>query len=202
MNKNSYVYSKANGLLKMEAKALHYKRYIELGFFHRNEIDNYDEESIYFIAQTNDQKKVVGVTRLIRKQLDQLPTIRNFIIYDAELELLKKVETACLVEVSAFTKVPRHNVGLGLIRTIMQYSLENQIEVWICCVDQRVFRYINRLFDYPFQIIGEPKIYLGSNSMPCMFPIKDGLQHIKEKKYQMYKFLMTSDKNVKKGVLS
>jgi N-acyl-L-homoserine lactone synthetase len=198
---NLYVYSKAVGHLREEAIALHYQRYKEVGFLKQNEIDPYEKDSIYFIAETMEQNKVVGVTRLITKKLEELPTITNFSIFDLELVKLAKLDNSRLVEVSAFTKMPQHDVGMGLIRTIMQYSVEQNIENWLCCIDERVYNYLNRMFSFPFQVIGEPKVYLGSTSIPCLFPINEGLQHIKEKKYRLYEFLMTREHNQIGGIL-
>ncbi|WP_088101964.1 N-acyl amino acid synthase FeeM domain-containing protein [Halalkalibacter urbisdiaboli] len=190
-NLDRYVYSKAEGEVREEAISLHYNRYKELGFFKNNEIDEYEPYSTYFVAETQEKDQVVGVTRLVFMDLMSLPTIKNFEINDISLQKLRNFEKNTLAELSALTKAPQHDVGLGLIRSAVQYSLEANIECWVCCIDERVFNYLNRIFKFPFQIIGEPKIYLGSKTIPCIFNLTEGLPLLKEKKYSIYEFLVT-----------
>ncbi|WP_100407379.1 N-acyl amino acid synthase FeeM domain-containing protein [Bacillus solitudinis] len=196
-----YFYSKAEGEVRNEAITLHYKRYEEVGFFKNNEVDPYVQDSTYFIAETPELDKVVGVTRLIMTEVDKLPTIANFSIFDIEMSKILKLDKNQIAEVSAFTKMPQHDVGLGMIRTIIHYSQDSNVKYWICCIDQRVYNYFKRMFKFPFRVIGEPKVYLGSTSVPCLLDINESLLTLKDKRYPLYEYLITPQTSIMAGVV-
>ena len=185
-----YKFSIASSTDREKAIMLHRKRYSEVGFMLENEEDPYETDSVYFVAQNpNQEQSIVGVTRLIFKPLMELPTLEHFSIYDLELQKLRKLDHNCYAEVSAFTKMPQHEVGMDIIRTVFQYSLQQGITHWICCIDQRVFNYLNRIFGPVFKLIGEPKVYLGSVTIPCVLDIPAGTPILKNTKPKLYEFL-------------
>jgi len=189
----NYHFGMAQGSTRERAILLHHQRYEEVGFFTSDEEDPYEKLSKYFIVQTSDQS-VVGVTRLIYSHLEDLPTVKNFTIYDIMRAKLNQIETNRIAEISAFTKMPAHDVGIGLIKTVLQYSLETGLTHWICCIDQRVYNYMHRMFKFPFQIIGEPKVYLGSVTVPCILNLKECLSNLKERRSTLYEYFMQEEK--------
>lgn len=195
IDEEGYYFKLAEGSLFKEAMALHYQRYQEVGFIKGNEDDPYVDSSKYFVVQTADTQEVVGVTRLIFNSLEELPTIRYFDIFEEQMNKLALLDSGKYAEVSAFTKMPKHDVGLGLIRTIFNYSMETELSHWVCCVDERVYRYLNRIFKFPFEVIGEPTVYLGSKSIPCMLDLSECLMALKEKRKPLYDYLMESENN-------
>ena len=90
---------------------------------------------------------------------------------------------------SAFTKLPKHEVGLHLIRTTLRYSYQNGITHWVACIDERVYRYLNRVFGSIFKGIGIPKEYLGSISVPCIVDIPLAMEQIKIQRPRLFRFL-------------
>lgn len=201
IDEEGYYFKLAEGSLFKEAMALHYQRYQEVGFIKEDEDDSYVDSSKYFVVQTADTQEVVGVTRLIFNSLEELPTIRYFDIFEEQMEKLLLLDSSKYAEVSAFTKMPKHDVGLGLIRTIFNYSMETDLSHWVCCVDERVYRYLNRIFKFPFEVIGEPTVYLGSKSIPCMLDLSECLMALKEKRKPLYDYLMESEnKTLREGV--
>ncbi|WP_256758859.1 hypothetical protein [Cohnella sp. WQ 127256] len=190
-NDLAYVYSIARGKMREMAVNLHVERYLEVGFFHKNEVDPYQDDAVYFTAaHAFHSEEVVGVTRLIFGKLDQLPTLKNFNIYDLEKMRLQQLESFRYAELSAFTKLPAHDVALGLIKTVFQYSEQVGITHWICCVDERVYNYMNRVFKFPFRTIGESKVYLGSKSIPCVLNLEEILSTIKEARFPLYEYFV------------
>jgi hypothetical protein len=187
---SSYVYSIARGQLREKAIKLHMERYLEVGFIKKDETDPYQNGAVYFTAESIETEEAVGVTRLIFEKLDELPTLTNFSIYDLEKARLDQLESHRYAEFSAFTKQPAHNVALGLVKTVFQYSEQVGISHWICCVDERVFNYMNRVFKYPFHIIGEPKVYMGSKSIPCVMILDEILATIKEARVPLYEYFV------------
>jgi N-acyl-L-homoserine lactone synthetase len=195
----SYVYKIAHGKLRVDAIRLHRKRYVEVGFMKRNEEDLYVRDAIYFVAQSLGE--VVGTTRLIFKPMDELPTIKNFQIYKFDKIMLSQLDRQKYVEISAFTKEQQHNVALGLIQIALQYSITNGISHWICCIDERVYNYMRRIFHFPFKVIGIEKVYLGSVTVPCALNLMECLTILKEKKYALYHFLQPDIEEKKEVIL-
>jgi len=189
-NESNYLFSVAKGGLREKAVQLHVERYLEVGFFREGEPDPYQADSVYFTAQSATDGSVVGVTRLIFGKLEQLPTLLHFQTYDLEKARLQQLDAIRYAELSAFTKLPAHDVALGLIKTVFQYSEQVGITHWICCVDERVYNYMNRVFKFPFRLIGEPKVYLGSRSIPCVLILDDILTTIRTERPPLYEYFV------------
>lgn len=189
-SENNYSYSLAKGNLREEAIRLHHQRYMEVGFFSQNEMDPYEGVSEYFVAQTEDLDSVVGVTRLIFDKIDELPTITNFKIYDIERARLNQLTKGQFAEFSAFTKMQNHDVGMGLIKSVLEYSSNQNMTHWVCCLDQRVYNYIHRMFKFPFRVVGESKVYLGSTTIPCSLNLSECLSTLKELRPALYDYLV------------
>ncbi len=196
-----YSFRTASDALREKAIALHHQRYCEVGYFEINEQDKYQNDSVYFIAQIPELQKIVGVIRLIFKGLDELPTIKHFEIYDIEKARLSQLESYQYGEISAFTKLCEHDVGLGLIRTVLQYSLKQGITHWVCCIDERVYKYMHRMFKFPFKTIGISKVYLGSVSIPCVLDLSECLDTLFETRRQLYQYLVSFEQNNEVGVV-
>lgn len=191
---NLYSYHVATDELRERAIELHYQRYLEVGFFTEEEEDPFQKDSVYFAAIFKEENKVVGVNRLIFKPMNELPTLKEFSIYDIERRKLKHLEPFRYAEMSALTKVPQHDCTLGMLRTTIQYSYERGITHWFCSLDERVYRYMIRMFNFPFQKIGEPKIYLGSNTIPCILDLKEARMVVKETRLKLYEYFFTPNK--------
>lgn len=189
-NDQNYVFKTASGELRQKAVQLHVERYVEVGFFNEGEHDPYQAGAVYFTAQPAHAQSVVGVTRLIFDKMDKLPTLQNFNIYDIERARLMQLDAIRYAELSAFTKLPAHDVSVGLLKTALQYSLDIGLTHWVCCVDERVYQYMNRIFKFPFRTIGEPRVYLGSNTIPCVLILEDALTNIKQERLPLYQYLM------------
>jgi N-acyl-L-homoserine lactone synthetase len=195
-SENHYHFGVALTKIREEAIQLHRRRYLEVGFFQKGEKDLYEQDSLYFVARETTLNQVVGVTRLIFKPIEQLPTIKNFEIYEFDLVQVTKLEKSQLAEMSAFTKLPKHEVGVHLIRTIFHYSKQQGITHWIACIDDRVFRYLNRIFSSIFKEIGVPKVYLGSVTVPCLVDLPKAMKQIKEQRPKLYEFLKGENEQV------
>lgn len=195
----AYHYCQAEGYMRSKAIELHHQRYQEVGFLRQDEDDPYIDASTYFIVQTPDMEEVVGVTRLIFSPLDDLPTMKHFTIYDIDKMKIAGLERTKYAEISAFTKMPKHDVVLGLIRTVLNYSLSNGLTHWVCCIDERVYRYMHRIFKFPFEVIGDPNVYLGSKTIPCVLNLEQCLDTLKEKRRKLYDYFMENEDNLMEG---
>lgn len=191
MSKNDslYSYQLASNELRDKAIELHLTRYIDVGFLKKGEQDPYQEESVYFAAVCKADNAVVGVNRLIFRPMDELPAMREFAIYDIEKLKLKQLDSHRYAEMSALTKLPNHDCTLGMLRTTLQYSLERKMTHLFCSLDERVHKFMIRMFHFPFHQIGEPKVYLGSNTIPCILDLVELAQVLKESKRKLYEYL-------------
>lgn len=184
---NGYYFGQAGEMEKKEAVELHHKRYEEVGFFRKNEADPYEKKSTYFVARKADGA-VTGVTRLIFDKLDQLPTFQHFDIFDLDRARMSQLKPGMFAEVSAFTKQPQHDVGVGLLKAIYQYSLKKNVTHWVCCMDERVYNYMQRMFFASFRVIGESKVYLGSRTIPCVMNLPESAVHVQGRRKQLYDY--------------
>ena len=193
-NVNDYNFHVASNQLLQKAIQLHYDRYVEVGFFQKGESDPYQDVSTYFAAVYTEDESVVGVSRLIFKPMDELPAMKEFEIYDIDRARLKQWDRDRVryAEMSALTKLPGHECTLGVLRTALQYSLERGTYQWFCSLDERVHNYMKRMFGFPFRIIGEPRVYLGSKTIPCTLDLLETREVLKEKRYKLFDYLYTS----------
>jgi len=190
-NQIRYRYSLAQGPLREKAIRLHHQRYEEVGFFKKNETDPYEQASTYFAALIENE--VVGVTRLIFDKLEELPTMKNFKIYDIERAKLNQLDRRRFAEISAFTKMPAHDVSAGLIKTVLQYSLDIGLTHWICCIDERVYNYMYRMVKFPFKEIGVRQVYLGSVTIPCVLNLSEFLANLKVHRPSLFQYFTQQD---------
>ncbi len=197
MNMQSkYQFGIASDDVRKKAIKLHRQRYSEVGFLGETENDPYEANSIYFVAQEQESSQIVGVTRLIFKELKSLPTFEHFTIYDIDRIKLQRLDKNCYAEISAFTKLQKHEVGMEIIQTVFQYSLRYGVTHWICCIDERVYNYLTRIFGPVFKMIGEPKVYLGSMTIPCVLDIPAGKTVFKEMRPKLYEYLFIHQKQI------
>lgn len=114
---NQYHFGPASNKAREEAIALHRMRYEELGFFKNGEEDPYEKDSLYFVGQETTFNQVVGVTRLIFKPMDQLPTIKSFEIYDIDYTKLLKLENHRYVPLQNCQSMKSEFILLGRLYT-------------------------------------------------------------------------------------
>lgn len=185
---DNYSYFLATGKSKEVAIKLHHERYIDLGFFTKNEVDPYESMSTYFaVSEGHPSNNIVGVSRLISApSVMGLPTIKNFDVKSNVVDHLLGLDQSSVVEYSAFTKLPNHNVGIGLIVECFRYSMDNNCGHWLCCLDDRVYNYLHRVFKVPFDVIGTPKVYLGSNTIPCYIDLYTYQESVKDVNKRIY----------------
>jgi hypothetical protein len=78
-----------------------------------------------------------------------------------------------------------------LIKAIFTYSEVRGITHWICCVDERVYNYMNRVFKFPFRVIGDARVYLGSTTIPCVLNLQEILDSIAVKRPSLFEYFVT-----------
>jgi N-acyl-L-homoserine lactone synthetase len=127
---------------------------------------------------------------LIFEKIDELPTMKNFKIYDIERARMNQLDKNCFAEFSAFTKLQNHDVGMGLIKSVLEYSFQHNLTHWVCCLDQRVYNYMHRMFKFPFRVVGETQVYLGSTTIPCILNLAECLSTLKELRPALYDYLV------------
>jgi N-acyl-L-homoserine lactone synthetase len=193
-------YDAGHGMRREQAVRLHHARYEEVGFFAPDENDPYEPTSTYFVAESLESNQIVGVTRLIFEKMEELPTMKFFTIYDIERAKLQVLDKRRYAEISAFTKMPQHDVALGLIRAVLQYSTQFGLTHWICCLDERVYNYMHRMFKFPFKVIGVPQVYLGSKTIPCSLNLAECLATLQMHRPALHEYLTLYSESKKEVV--
>ncbi|WP_409290232.1 hypothetical protein [Peribacillus sp. SCS-37] len=190
---DDYVYRLAEGELREKSIAFHWTRYLELGFFNRDSQDFYYKESIYFAAISASDSQLAGVGRLIRKPVCELPVYTEFLLSEEGRTYIANLPSGSCAELSALAKLPQHDCTVGIIKACLHYSLSHGIEYWLCAIDERVYHLMCRIFHSPFEVLGEPAVYLGTRTIPAVIPLHSGLAALRQNKEQLYSYLLQPD---------
>ncbi len=158
------------------------------------ERDEYDAlQSIAFLAK-DAEDNVIGTSRLILKGSIPLPVERHFDLYPArKLNVIWGDGSSC-AEASRFI-VPRHpvyknhEITLSLVGKMVGACMEHDISCMLMSADYRFYRLL-RMIGLPLYQIGEPKLYLGSETIPGVLPLARLESETKYRKPQLYASLM------------
>jgi N-acyl-L-homoserine lactone synthetase len=154
------------------------------------ERDEYDSmQSIAFLAKDKNDN-VIGTSRLILKGDILLPIERHFELYPAQK--LKDIlgDGSSYAEASRFI-VPKHHIyknheiTLTLISRMIQMCVERSIGSMLMSADYRFYRLL-RILGLPLCQIGEPKVYLGSETIPGVLPLARLESETKYRKPKLY----------------
>jgi len=141
---------------------LRYKVYVsELGygnekfFSEEKEYDEYDSggKCVYFLAALD--KEIIGTARLVLD--DPLPVEKDYFLFQEPL-VIKGIPKNKIAEVSRVISrpskflFPRHFVILGLFDSMLQYCLENDIEVGYAAIEEPFKLKLEKL-KIPFYLI-------------------------------------------------
>jgi N-acyl-L-homoserine lactone synthetase len=132
--------------------------------------------------------EVLGTVRLIKHSKAGFPIENNF-----ELEELPFVQVPRneIVEISRLA--PKNTISvkgevlIGLIKTIYNYSINYSIYHWYLAADMRIFKYLSH-FGFVLTPLGEPKIYMGSLTIPAYVEIRAGMKYLKQINPKLYAF--------------
>ncbi|WP_409295253.1 hypothetical protein V1498_18425 [Peribacillus sp. SCS-26] len=188
-----YVYRQAEGELRDKSIAFHWEKYGELGFFNGKDQDFHHKESTYFAAVLAADSQLAGVGRLIRKPVCELPVYTEFLLSEEGRTYIASLPSGSCAELSALAKLPQHDCTIGIIKACLHFSLFHGIEHWLCAIDERVYHLMCRIFHSPFEILGEPAVYLGTRTIPAVIPLHSGLAMLRQHKEQLYSYLLQPD---------
>lgn len=158
------------------------------------ESDEYDAlQSIAFLAKDTDDN-LIGTSRLILKGSIPLPVERHFNLYPAHrLDVIMGERSSC-AEASRFI-VPKHpiyknhEITLSLVGKMVGACMEHNISCMLMSADNRFYRLL-RMLGLPLYQIGEPKFYLGSQTIPGVLPLGRLESETKYRRPQLYASLM------------
>ena len=175
----SYRFIQAETDLRSQAIALHRQRYMDIGFMPRDFQDPYEETALYFVAWQREQRRVIGVCRLLRQELGMLPTFAHFTLFEHEREALGQLKPGTYTELGALTKLPDHpDVTPGLIAAALTHASAQRMTQLLCCIDQRLFHALATHLALPFRIIGQERLFHGSIKVPCALSISETLERL------------------------
>ena len=132
----------------------------------------------------------IGTIRFIITQNENdLPTIRDFKV--KKVRERKKIMEVTLLTVTKrfrrFYSIP----SLMLMRKMYQFAKEKEIERIIVAADKRLFYLLTRKIRFPFQQIGEAKMYEGSLTYPACLVLNEAEKILKGNNPDLYRFFTT-----------
>lgn len=161
------------------------------------EQDEYDDmQSMTFVA-LDDIGNCVGTSRLIFPGAISLPIETHFTLYPKEFIEAIYGTLRHYVEVSRFI-VPenqflkRHEITLMLCRAMIHMSIKMRVSHMLMSADYRFFRLL-RILGFQLAEIGEPTFYMGSKTIPGILPLENLLPVLKERKPDLYEYLLAGD---------
>lgn len=166
-------------------KRLWYESWLEKGYYDfpeqpLEEFGAYDHLSVDFLV------KFLGLipcatVRIIKDSKDlPLIVLRDFSILEKPWKDESGVREVTLLSVKkSFRGRLRNLVLLVLLRMVIKYGIENELEGIVAAVDKR-FYILLRVVGIPFRPIGEEKFYQGSVTIP-VFVGREDLSKIREK---------------------
>jgi len=154
------------GELRRRSITLHRRRYDALGYLDLPEPDPYENSSTY-IAATDGFGDIVGVTRLIHLPLEKLPSVACFSIQQEQLDRFRELDEHSYAEIGALVSKPGKHTLLPLVKAAHNHSMLNRMVHWFCCIVYRVHKYLEQRLRISFEVIGTPRMYLGSLTTPC-----------------------------------
>jgi len=165
------------------------------------EWDEYDvKQSIIFLV-VDDFGNTIGTSRIILPGDIPLPIERHFDLYpmDQIEKLHGKIEYG--VEISRFI-VPQnstfknHEITQMLCMAMLNTLLRMETSHAFISADYRFFRLLNILGIY-FVYIGEPKIYMGSKTIPGITNLRDLASRLEKERPFLYELLMANEEPIK-----
>jgi N-acyl amino acid synthase of PEP-CTERM/exosortase system len=184
-------------------------------FMDRREIDEYDCRSVHSLLMDRSNNSVAGTVRIILpdvKKLDNCLPIQQFCSH--KLILDRKIPLSTTAEVSRFAvsktfrnSSPENNdhatypvdrqalapyITLGLIRGLIQMSLEHGITDWFAVMEPSLLRLLARFGIY-FKPIGSLIDYHGMRQ-PSHIRLNDLLNDVYHDKYEIWQVLTNNGK--------
>lgn len=157
------------------ARQLHGRCYLEAGYVDRlSPMGTIDDpwvvHSDYKVAVEESSQEVVGTCRLIRASVRGFPIFAHFDINDDAMEVFASVEPKSCVEVSALATAREGMQNLAISRAlygaVWQSALLGGNAYMLATIDYRLYRILRRQFDFPFELLGQAKDYMGSWTVP------------------------------------
>lgn len=159
-----------------EARRLQGQRYLDSGHVDRLTTEGYvagDKHvstSQYFVA-VDQTESVIGVSRLIHGPSGVLPSLAQFELLAPHAEALLWLPSGVVAEVSALATAAHasrelFSASVGLYRAMFRASWESGVVWWVANWEQPLHRLVSSLLGVDFEVIGEPKAYMGAPTYP------------------------------------
>ncbi len=156
--------------------------YIEEGYLPEPEQsagpDCYDAQSAHICVHAKKSGKLAGYCRMIYDEPYPLPIVQ---LYPGLKDCI-----GAKVEISRFS-LQNHWRGslravdmtpiFRLARELLILSHQQNLQQWSCLIDERFQKLCQRFFKMDFHILGEPQMYLGSPSVPCIIDLSESIRN-------------------------
>ena len=162
------------------------------------ELDEYDiTQSMIFLA-IDDFSNAIGTSRLILPGEIPFPIEKHFVLHPMEQIENTYGEITYAMEVSRFIipqnpAIKNHEITKMLCMEMLSTLLKMGATHAFISADYRFFRLLN-ILGFDFAQIGEPKIYMGSKTIPGITNLKNLALRLEREKPHLYELLTTNKK--------
>lgn len=177
MNSSKINYKVANGDEIREARSFVSAKYYQAGYLSNIQSkkpysDKYVKHSTYIIAE--DHEKIVGVIRVVSNSGIGLPVINQFNIDESFISRISRIEKGKIVEVGNLACEKGTGVALSLYKKALTHSFVMGHRYWVAGVDKDFLAGLRkkyRVITLIYKVIGKPKFYIGSETVPIIIPL-------------------------------
>lgn len=158
------------------------------------EFDDYDKDSIHFIAYSNKHVPI-GTVRLIMGTVEGYPTENEFNLKP----IVDKIPKETIAEVSRFLVVPEYRKTLlmvDLCKTVYLFSKRKEIFFLLGCVESWFLESLNKIMG-PIDIISQPKFCFNAMNYPFLLPLVTAEKNVISKGKNMFYYFSHLGNNIK-----
>jgi N-acyl-L-homoserine lactone synthetase len=193
-NTISYEIARSADLIR-DAKHLCHDVYLQAGYidapFPGNEIPHeYDAMSVYIVA-LDHLRCVVGTIRLTSGVPFKTLDVWKDKLYFNCTELIQEVVDGNSFEIGALAvrkDLSSLKISWKLYKTVFKYAQVMNLEYAVISIDARALRTLE-ILGWQAIRIGDPMIYFGSLTVPCVMPVRSQLGAVELKNQSYYKLL-------------
>jgi N-acyl-L-homoserine lactone synthetase len=158
------------------------------------ERDEYDSvQAVPFLAFGEDGE-ALGTARLIMPGPIPFPIERHFdLMHRSEIEAVHGL-IGLSAEISRFIvphhpRFKQHEITMTLCMALLGTLLGQDASHAFISADQRFFRLL-KMLGFPFGMIGEPKVYLGSPTVPAIINLATLAERLRSSRPELYELML------------
>lgn len=180
------------------ARRMHAQCYLDEGYVSTDDLvgglieDPWVPFSSYVVAVDTESGEIVGTARIIRPSVRGFPAFEFFPMLDSAAPFFRDLDPNRCSEISALA-TPRSGlqnmaISAAIYGYVWREAVENQRAYMLAILDDRLLRILRRWFQFPFEVIGEAREYMGARTMPTAMYIPRTVEVLTEQNPDALRF--------------